>query len=367
MLTMITSNKTTANSGFQLKITKSYCSLSILYYLSALISFSSVAYSANTFNSVYFEDTNTAESHYDHKNLNNFANKQLMSLGDAASDDSLLTDSNVEVIRINKGKSSSDVRSKYNLEILRRALEHSLEKFGPYRLEVIEQSIPNFRKWQLFRENKIINVAMAMTSQEWEQEAIPIRIPIRRGILNYRLLMINKKHLSKFENITTQAQLKELTAGLRRSWALWQTMSYLEFPIVNAFSYDAIFKMLAKERFDYIPRGIHEIYDEISFRRAELPDLAVAPNIALYIPAAFYIFVAPNHPEIARRLEYGLEKMVSNKEIERLFKQYYGAAITQAKMNKRHIIDIGNPFIPTETPFERKELWIQFEGVAGSN
>lgn len=267
----------------------------------------------------------------------------------------------IAVIRINRSKSDQDIRSNYNLSILRKALNHSVQKYGPYRLEIIEQSIPNYRKLQFLRENKLINVAMAMTSQEREQDAIPIRIPIRRGILNYRLLMVHKKHLTKFENITTAAQLQELTVGLRRSWALWDTMSYLDYKVVSAYSYDSVFKMLAKERFDYIPRGIHEIYDEIAIRKKDMPALTVAPKIALYIPAAFYIFVAPNRPEIAHRIEYGLEQMLANNEIVTLFNQFYGEAIKRSDIANRHIINVGNPLMPAETPFERKALWQSFE------
>jgi hypothetical protein len=55
---------------------------------------------------------------------------------------------------------------------------------------------------------RILNVYIAVTNPGWEKETIAIKLPIRKGLLNYRLLLVHKDDLPLFEKIKT---LKELT------------------------------------------------------------------------------------------------------------------------------------------------------------
>ncbi|WP_159083986.1 substrate-binding periplasmic protein [Saccharobesus litoralis] len=264
---------------------------------------------------------------------------------------------------MNTGASSRDIRAEYTFSIMYEALDQTKMEFGDYEVQVIGYSLPNYRKLQQVEEGRNINVAMALTTQEWERRTIPIRIPLRRGILNYRLLLIHKDNLTKFSNIASVEELKKLRVGLRRNWATNEVMAAQDYNIVNAFSYDAIFNMLQLKRYDYVPRGIHEIYDEVLLRQHELPDITVAPNIAIYIPAPFYMFVSKKTPHLAERLETGLRKLVDNGFIEQQLHQYYGQHIKKANLKNRRIINVGNPLLPPETPLEDKSLWTDWQQV----
>lgn len=266
-----------------------------------------------------------------------------------------------DVLRINKGRSVKDIRSQYSLDILHKAMEITEPEFGAYEFKVVTRGIPAIRIRQMITEGSVINIAMAVSTPEWEKAAVPIRIPIRRGILNYRLLMVHKDKVDDFANIKTIEQLKTLSVGLRRHWATWQTMDTLGYDIVNAYSYEAIFAMLNKGRFDYIPRGIHEIYDEINIRKNILPNLVVEPNLALYIPAPFYVFVSPNEPRLIKRFELGLNRLAKQGTLEAMLNTYYAEFLERADLKDRLILKVGNPHLPDETPFERKELWMSWD------
>jgi len=266
----------------------------------------------------------------------------------------------LDIIKINKGQSEIDVRTKYTYSVLNKALAISKPKFGDFKIQVTGFSIPNHQTLKELSKGEFINVAMAITTDEWEQENTPIRIPLRRGIFSYRLLAINKSKLDLFQNINNLEQLKKLTVGVRKSWALRKTLLALDFNISEAYSYDSIFAMLDKNRFDYIPRGIHEIYDEIDIRKEELPNLMVEPRLALYIPSPFYIFVSKTSPRIARRLQWGLEALVKQGILKETFEQHYAEHIQHADLANRTIINVGNPLLPSTTPLERKELWHTF-------
>lgn len=266
----------------------------------------------------------------------------------------------LDKIKVNKGQSEIDIRTGYTYDILNKALAIGVDKFGPYEIEVAGFSIPNHQTLKELTRGEFINVAMALSTDEWEQNSIPIRIPLRRGIFSYRLLAINKSNSEAFNNINNLEQLKQLTIGLRKSWRTRETFEVLGFTISDAYSYDSIFAMLDKNRFDYIPRGIHEIYDEIEIRKASFPNLAVEPRLALHIPAPFYMFVSKTTPKIAERLSWGLEELVKQGILKDTFEQYYGGYIKDADLENRTIIHLGNPVLPSKTPLERKELWHSF-------
>lgn len=213
------------------------------------------------------------------------------------------------------------------------------------------------------QEGELINVSVAMTSKDWEDKAIPIRIPVRRGIFKYRLLLVHKDNLVSFQNITNAKQLKELSVGLELGWTIRSILKTLDFNIVEVDSYDLIFEMLHNKAFDYTIRGVHEAHQEIRLRKRFFDDLAIEPNILLHMPAPSYFFVSPKYPQIAERLEYGLEEMVKSGELKRLFEQAFSKYIGGLDFKNRVIIDVENPLLPESTPLDREELWFDFNTV----
>lgn len=266
-----------------------------------------------------------------------------------------------DIIKLNKGRSTQDIRSDYNIDLLHKALKITEPEFGEYEIKVVSRGIPSIRIRQMITEGSIVNVAMVVSTPEWEEAATPIRIPLRLGILNYRLLLINKNKASEFANIKTLEQLKNKIVGLERHWATWQTMSDLGFSVVSAYSYEAIFSMLDKSRFDYIPRGMHEIYDEINIRKGKLNNLMVEPNLALYIPAPFYVFISPNEPRLIKRFELGISRLAQQGILKEKLNQHYSNFIKRANLKSRLILDVSNLDLLPNTPVEDKELWFNWE------
>lgn len=271
---------------------------------------------------------------------------------------SAISDRDIDVVSIASSHSKLDIRTKYTHEILNQALNLSAEKYGAYKLNKVAISMSNDVTFYELSRGKIINVAMSGATPDKDHLATPIRIPIRRGILNYRLLIINKKNLKLFEKINSLTQLKPYSVGIHSNSVTSDVMKVLGFSVVDTVSYDGMFKQLSHDKFDYIPRGLHEAYDEIALRKATINNLIVEPNLALYSPLPYYIYVSPAYPKIAERIEYGLEAMIEQGLIAKIFERYYAADIKRSKLAERTIINIGNPFLSPKTPLHRKELWI---------
>lgn len=264
----------------------------------------------------------------------------------------------LDVVKLNPGRSSSDIRSLFKIETIETALKLTEAEYGVYKLEVDDALTTNARAIQELQTGEKINTFVALTNQTWEENTIAVKVPIRRGILNYRLLMVHKDSLDKFKDVQNINDLKELNVGLLRDWETTSVMRKNKFRVALSHSYNGLFSVLANKRIDYIPRGVNEIYDEI----AQNPDkdiLMVEPNLALYIPAVTYIFVSPKNERLAERLTKGLEKMVASAQLTELFDKYYAKKIEQANLADRRIIYLKNPNLPSNTPVERKEFWFE--------
>ncbi|GAC18010.1 type 2 periplasmic-binding domain-containing protein [Paraglaciecola arctica] len=266
-------------------------------------------------------------------------------------------------IRIKDGSSSLDLRGQYLDNLLIYALRISQEKYGPFTIVRSKADYPSHGVLQLLEKGDLINVSVAMTSHEWENKAIPISIPLRRGIFKYRLLLVHKDDLEQYKNITNVEQLKKLPVGLKRGWTTHSILETLDFNIVDVDSYDLIFEMLHNKHFAYTIRGIHEIYEELKLRKRFFNDLVIEPNILLHLPAPSYFFVSPQYPRIAERLEYGLEEMVASGELQQLFAEVFTKYIDILDLKNRRVIEVGNPLLPEKTPLDRKELWFDFNLV----
>lgn len=263
----------------------------------------------------------------------------------------------IDVIKANIGESTLDKRIHFKNEILKTALNLTKEEFGDYRIEVHNYYMNAKRGFMELNAGKTINVYFALTQSKWEEQAIAIRIPVRRGLVSYRLLIINKKDAKEFSTISTLDELKEKRAGVNNGWTTYPIMENQHFNIVDVDDYDGMFNMLSVNRFDYLVRGVNEVFEEIDQRKVYSSNLMIEPNLAIYIPAITYVFVSKREPRIARRLQRGLELMSINGDLERIFDTFYADSLRKAELDKRKILYIENPSLPTTAPLHIDHLW----------
>jgi len=258
-----------------------------------------------------------------------------------------------DIVRMN------DQSSEYKISVLTLALEKTQALYGSFEIKVAD--IPTTTKRALLEvsSGKTINLFIAVTTKEWEQKTLPIRIPIRRGILSYRLLAVNKNALNKFSKVKHIQDLKKLAAGVRVGWATADIFNAQNFSLYQLESIEGLYNMLDREAIDYIPRGINQVYNDIAIRQPN--NLMVEPNLVLYLPAPTYIMVSPNEKRLAERIELGLEKMVSDGSLKAMFYRFYGDFINRTDISSRRIINIPNLSQPQTIPFARPELWFQHD------
>ncbi len=244
--------------------------------------------------------------------------------------------------------------------VLRAALDKTAAKFGPYKLSPSKDpmSVARLLQEMSYPEGSI-NVFARATDQDLENKFTPIRIPIDRGLMGMRLLVVRKDDLPRFAAIHTLEELKRLSAGQGKGWIDTGVLSAAGISVVEAPRQEALYAMLEAGRFDFFPRALDEVPHEIDMQHRTRPGIVIEPTLMLRYPLPRYFFVRRDAQgdKLAARIKAGMEMMVQDGSLAALFRQYKGPLIERAAIGKRHIIDLPNPLLPPETPLQRSELW----------
>lgn len=220
---------------------------------------------------------------------------------------------------------------KYYLSLLTLALDLSSDKYGDYKLVKAESAMFQRRAIREIRSFRgKLDIVWTMTSREREEQLTPIRFPLLRGLGGYRISLIRKKAIEKFKQIKQESDLKEIFAGQGTSWPDSKILENNQYNVVQAHGHEALFKMLLHSRFDYMPRALHEVWNEAEM----FDDLVVERNFALYYPSPYYFFVNPKNTKLIKRLEYGLAKAEASGQFKALFENH---AVTQNMLQKAEL------------------------------
>ncbi|MGK0290748.1 MAG: ABC-type amino acid transport substrate-binding protein [bacterium] len=253
-------------------------------------------------------------------------------------------------------KSIQDTRYNDTIELLQTALKKTVPSDGAFVFRLSKYVMNHKRAFKSLRSGRI-TVIIASPKKRLEKEFIPIRIPIRKGILGYRIFLIRKQDQEKFARIRNIKELKQLIVGQGSTWADLQVFKKNKFGYMAAANYEGLFKMLIRKRFDYFSRGVNEAYPEYYARKKKLPDLWVESTILLYYPWPKYFFLAKKNKKLADRIRRGLEIMIKDGSYDQIFWKYHKKSIQRANLKNRRIFRIKNPLLPKTAPLHRKSLW----------
>jgi hypothetical protein len=249
----------------------------------------------------------------------------------------------VDIVKLQR-QQISDNKAEHHIEVVRRALEVTESEYGPFELQVVNLTMSAGRLLKASIKGKIFNTTVMPASEIWDKSSIPIKVPVRLGLLSYRVLIVNKNDLPKFAKVNTLQDLNHFTSGVITDWVTTEVFEYNKINMVKTGHFEGMFLMLNKHRFDYIPRGIYEVYDELLERQSVLTDIVVEPTLALHIPTSTYVYVSPSETRLAERLRAGLQTLLTEGELKTILYKYYANDIERAKLSERKIIEIENPF-----------------------
>lgn len=261
-----------------------------------------------------------------------------------------------DIVKIRKQKLFNN-KEAHNFEVIQRALEVTALEYGPFIFEEVFLSMNSSRMLKSISDGELINISLVPANKEWDSVNLPIKIPVRMGLLNYRLLVVNKADLNKFEKIDTLEDLNTFSAGLLKNWITTKVYQANKLNVIDVINLKSLFLMLNKDRIDYIPRTIYEIYDDMKAQSLASDNLVIEPTIVLHIPMHTYVYVSPKFPLLAERIESGLKKLLASGELKEILYKYYGANIQRAKLANRKVIFIDNPLYDFKTNLNNDYLF----------
>ncbi|MBW8192932.1 hypothetical protein K0504_18005 [Neiella marina] len=263
-----------------------------------------------------------------------------------------------DVVKLSAPLTKGQKYVQYKRQVLERALELSTPEFGPYVIHVSDLQMKSRRALLAMQSGDMVNVASLAANKKWDQLATPIRVPVRGGMVSYRLLLVNKEDLFRFGKIHRAQELRELTAGTQDHWTVTTLLKADNFKHISANNFDGMFSMLSNRRLDYIPRAIYEIFEEYQALAAEKSSIVIEPSIAMFIPMVSYFYVTPTEKRLAQRLDLGMKRLANSGELKEIFTDYFGQDIVKANFEHRTIIEVQDNYFLSQLPyFTSNMLW----------
>ena len=206
--------------------------------------------------------------------------------------------------------------------------------------------------------NGNVDIMVTMTSKEREQQLLPIRIPVSKGMVGWRVALLRADRAELFKNVKSLADLKAFAAGQGHDWPDTETLLANGLKVHRVTSYDGLFGMLGAGRIDYVPRSMREIWAELPRHKELVPD----PYIVLHYRTTDYFFVNKRNTKLAEEVRRGLEKALADGSFDRLFFHYFAEPIRRARLDQRRIIELDNPLMSEQTPTD-KRLWFSIDDI----
>lgn len=249
-------------------------------------------------------------------------------------------------------ESSDDQRTSYPVALLKLCESKSGDKFtlrpSPFR----SQQNRSLRQLSL---GLGIDIAWALTNAERESNLLPVRIPIDKGLIGWRLLLVRSQDKNLFSNIHSSSALGALLAVQGHDWPDVDVLKANNMKVTTGTTYEGLFKMLSVGHGHYFPRAATEIWPEAN-THADL-GIEVEPSLVIHYPSALYFFVSRKNQELATILEACLKESIADGSFDELFRRYYGPALAKSELEKRTVIELQNPTLPEATPINNPNYW----------
>lgn len=252
-------------------------------------------------------------------------------------------------------------RDDYQFALMNLALDKTIEDYGPYKALRVVESYSTSRLRREINRGEVVNVhvgpwrPLESSEDKLPERSLRVNIPVFNGLLGYRRLLIRRDDLERFKAIKTEADLKKLTVGQARGWVDVDIYKHNGYAIDDSPNAASLYAMLAKKRFDYLPISLLEAESALSAKPEFSEQLMLAPDLLIYLPLPFIFYVNIHEPNLAERLEKGLNMAKKDGSFERLFKQFFATEVQSARKLQQRLLVLQNPFTSGDFPAEKNQ------------
>lgn len=246
-----------------------------------------------------------------------------------------------------------DQRTNYPVQLLALAFDQTGVR---YKLTPSDRIFIQSKALKQLSENREVNVVWTSTDTTREREFLPIRIPLFKGLIGWRIFLIHKNSRTQFGRIDAIDQLRNLSPVQGHDWPDTKILQANGFNVETTTNYTELFGTLLSSQSDFFPRSVVEAWAEVD--NMEMTDqIMVERTMGVRYPVAMYFFVNKNNTILAKLLEDGLEKAIANGKFDELFMQVHSEYLEKSRLSERNFFQLENPLLPEGTPLHRPELW----------
>lgn len=235
-------------------------------------------------------------------------------------------------------ESSGDARRAYPSAVLRLALEHAGR---PFVLQSSQVPATQQRALRMVERGDGLDVMWTVSTDERERTLRAVRVPIDRGLMGWRVLLVRRGDEASFAQVDTAAGLALRPGAQGHDWPDLAVLRHAGFDVHAGTDYEGLFAMLARGRIDYLPRSVLEVHDELA--RPANRQLSIEPRLLVRYPSALYFFVNRRNATLAGALEQGLARASEDGCLDRLFHATYDDVLAPLRLTQRTVIELANP------------------------
>ena len=225
------------------------------------------------------------------------------------------------------------------VELLQRALSVTESAYGEFQLVPSGEPLTEKRQLVELEEGKQIDVLWSSPSKEKDSLLRVIPIPLRKGLLSYRIVLENRLHPA---NLSSMSSLQQQVTGMGIGWEDVTIFEHSHIPL-NVAKYQNLFKLLEYHRIDIFPRGVTEVFEEYKHFSEIYTNIKIEEDHLLYYPFPYFLYVNKTNHQLARRIEEGLSLMMEDGSFDEIFWKYHKDSIKKARLADRKVIRLKNP------------------------
>ncbi len=218
---------------------------------------------------------------------------------------------------------SADDNRYYYVQLLTLALEKTRNNYGDFRIlyKGFISAGPE-RERAMLTAKAGLDIVWGSNTPERENSMLAIPFDIMKNLNSYRILIIKDNNQDMFNDIKNITDFRRLKAGSGINWSQNKALDANAITIISSGSFQGLYKMLAAERFDYVPRAPYEVRDEISVFGNYGISIEQHLLLKFSAPNSYCFFVHKTNSILAERITAGLKQAQADGSFDALFLSY---------------------------------------------
>lgn len=191
----------------------------------------------------------------------------------------------------------------------------------------------------LANEIQPIDLIVSGVSKHRENEFLPVYVPISRGLLGFRVCLIEQegKALAKI-NRAQDFKKQDLQLGLVDGWPVIAVMQDNDIPVQVFATVSDLVTKVGSRYFQRFSRSVIEVKSD-----AKRLGMRIEPNIAIIYPYADIIYVHKNAADLHRYIQEKITAFVASGQFRLLFDSQYASTLEQLNFYERQLIVLNTP------------------------